>query len=326
MQYDKLIRDAWVLTWHHRFQWILGILAGGGVGVPALNVPSGASTRGTFPPTGEIPEIPPQLTALAQNVSAWALANMGLLATLGALASLLFLALLVASFVAEGGMARATTDLATGQPSSLGRAWSAGVHLFWRYVGLWLVLVAASIVVAALIAGVVGAVVGLYLARVPITGVIGAGIIALPLLAILLVGGLCVSIIVTFAQRAIAVEDIGPLVALRSGYSLLRLHLGESALTWVINLGLSMACGAATAVGLVCVLIVLGLVGVGVFALAGLGMLSVAYLGAGGVVLLLGGLLVSGIVNTFFWNYWTLAYLELSGRTLRQKSESASPT
>jgi len=70
----------------------------------------------------------------------------------------LFLVLLVISFVAVGGRARATTDLATGHPSSLSRAWRAAVHLFWRFVGLW------------------------------------------PLLAILVICGLCVSITVTFAR------------------------------------------------------------------------------------------------------------------------------
>jgi hypothetical protein len=55
-------------------------------------------------------------------------------------------------------------------------------------------------------------------------------------------------------------------------------------------------------------------VGVAIFAMAGIGSVSITYIGLGGVLLLFGGLLVSGISNTFFWNYWTLAHLELSGR------------
>jgi hypothetical protein len=313
MQYDKLIRDAWALTWRHRFLWILAVLAGGGVGVPALNSVPGPSVRSGSPSAQEVPS---ELTAFGQSAAAWALANVGLLVTLGILLSTLLLVLLVVSFVASGGMAQATADLATGRPSSLGRAWSAGVHLFWRFVGLWLVLVLMAVVVASLIAAVVAAMVGVYMAGAPAAGIALGVLIGLPLVVVLMAAGLCVSIIVAFAQRAIAVEDLGPLEALRSSSSLMRVHLGESALTWLINFGLAVSCGAACLVGLVAMLSVLGALGFAIFALAGVGTLSIAYLGVGGLLLLLGGLLVSGVSNTFFWNYWTLAYLTLSGRTI----------
>jgi hypothetical protein len=311
MQYDKLIRDAWALTWQYRFLWILAVLAGGGVGVPAFNwLPRSADQTAVRPPR----EVAPQLAAFGQSAALWALANIGLLVALGTLLTALLLVLLVVSFVARGSMARATADLATGHPSSIGRAWGAGVHLFWRYVGLWLVLVLTAIVVATLTAAVAGAVVGLSVASGAVAGVAVGALFGLPLLAALMIGGLCVSIIVAFAQRAIAVEDVGPIEALRSGYALMRLHLGESALTWVINLGLTIACGVASVAGFVATLLMLGALGVAIFAMAGIGTVSLVYVGVGGVLLLLGGLLVSGISNAFFWNYWTLAYLNLSGR------------
>jgi hypothetical protein len=313
MQYDKLIRDAWALTWRHRFLWILAVLAGGGVGVPAFNGLPGPSVHSGSP---SALEVPPQLAGFGQSAAAWAVANVGLLVTLGTLLAALLLLLLMASFVASGGMARATADLATGQPSSLGRAWSAGVHLFWRFVGLWLSLLVAAVVLATLIAAVVAALVGVYMAGAPVAVVALGTLIGLPLVVVLMAAGLCVSIIVAFAQRAVAVEDLGPIGALRSGYSLMRVHLGESALTWLINFGLGVACGVACLMGFVVTLIVLGALGLAVFALAGVGTLSIAYLGVGGVLLLLGGLIVSGISNTFFWNYWTLAYLTLSGRAI----------
>jgi hypothetical protein len=314
VQYDKLIRDAWALTWRSRFLWILAVLAGGGVGVPAFNALPGPSVHTGAP--AQSPEIPPQLAAFLESAAAWALANVALLVTVGILLTALLLVLLVASFVAQGGMARATADLATGRPSSFGGAWGAGVHLFWRFVGLWLVLVLTGVVAAALVAAVAAAVVGVYMAATPAAGIALGVLLGLPLVAVVLVGGLCVSVIVAFAQRAIAVEDVGPFGALRSGYWLMRVHLGESALTWLINFGLAVACGAACLVGFVVTLLVLGGFGVAIFAIGGIGTLSIAYVGTGGALLLLGTLLVSGISNTFFWSYWTLAYLNLSGRAI----------
>lgn len=176
---------------------------------------------------------------------------------------LLGLILLVLSFIAQGGMAQATSDLATGHASSLGRAWSAGLHLFWRYVGLWLVLVAAGIIIAAIIGAVVAAVavvtvagdaprigvaigalaaaaiaVGFVAFVVQTVGetsvprlliIVGATLFALPLFTVLVVIALGLSIIVAFAQRAIAVEDVGPVDALRSGWQLTRASRREPA-------------------------------------------------------------------------------------------------
>jgi hypothetical protein len=313
MQYDKLIRDAWILTWRYRFLWVLAVLAGGGVGVPAFNSVPGPSVRNN---SASAPDVPPRLAEFGQTAVAWALANEGLLVSLGLLLAALGLGLLIVSFVATGGMARATADLATGQPSSLGRAWAAGVHLFWRFVGLWLMLIVPAIVLAALVAAVVGGMVAAYVAGAPPLGIGLAALVGLPLVVALLAAGLCVSVILAFAQRAIAVEDVGPIAALRSGYSLMRVHLGESALTWLINFGLALSCGLFAMLGFVATLVVLGAVGVAIFARAGVGALSIAYLSIGGMLLLLGALLVSGISNAFFWNYWTLAYLNLSGRAI----------
>jgi hypothetical protein len=41
-----------------------------------------------------------------------------------------------------------------------------------------------------------------------------------------------------------------------------------------------------------------------------------AFAGAGGLLLIAGVLTLIGICNTFFWSYWILVYLRLSGRQL----------
>lgn len=32
MNYSELVAEAWRLTWRHRFLWVLGLFAGGGLG------------------------------------------------------------------------------------------------------------------------------------------------------------------------------------------------------------------------------------------------------------------------------------------------------
>ncbi len=131
---------------------------------------------------------------------------------------------------------------------------------------------------------------------------------------VVLAVGLTLSIVVAFAQRAIAVEDIGPIAALRSGWRVTRAHLGESLLTWLVNLGLALATGIAIVVGLLGAVLLLGGIGAALYAVAGFSAPTLAYIGLGGVVFLIGALTLAGIANTFFWTFWTLAYLRLSGR------------
>jgi hypothetical protein len=265
-----------------------------------------------------------------------------------AIATLLLIALLIVSFIAQGGIAEATADLAQGRTSSFARAWSAGVHLFWRYVGLWLVLALAAVLIAAAIGLVAAVAVALatlgqspafgigVAAAASIAVIVGfdyvafhlvpknaapawlvvtlATLFALPLFTVFIVVALLLSIVVAFAQRAIAVENIGPVASLRSGWSLMRAHLGDSLMTWLINVGLTLACGIACLAGVVGVLVVLGGIGAVVFAFAGFTAPTVAYMGLGSIVFLAIALTLIGIANAFFWTYWTLAYLRLSGR------------
>jgi hypothetical protein len=348
MEYGKLIHDAWVITWRHPFLWILGILAGGAVGLPGFNSGVGGGRGAAESQSASSQPLNPAVAAAFEQASAWAAANIALLVGLAAVLSIVFLGLIVVSFIAQGSMAEATADLATGHPISFRSAWTAGVHLFWRYVGLWLILAAAALLIAAVLAALVAMGVGLstigqsptaafavfvtvalalivafdyfILAMFPATSfprwvVVGlATLFALPLFTILITAALLASIVVAFAQRAIAVENIGPPAALRSGWRLMRAHLGDSLLAWLINVCLGFASAVGCIAGVLCAFIVLAGVGAALFAAVGLAAPTLIYIGLGSVALLVVLLTIGGLANTFFWSYWTLAYLRLSGR------------
>jgi hypothetical protein len=309
MNYGQLIRDAWAITWRSRFLWVLGLLAGGAVGMPALRG-SGANWR---PSRGELDNLQPGLGRLAGDVEAWVLANLGLVIGAAVVVVLLGVAVLALSFVAQGGLSRATADLAEGRPTSFGRAWSAGRRLFWRYVGLAALLALATLAVAAVIGGVVSLAFGLGEAFGPrLVTIALAIVIGVPLVLAAAVGAVGASIVVAYAQRAIAIENVGPLAALAIGWRVLRSHLGESLLVWVINLGIALAAGTALAVGVGLLVAVLGGLGALLWWLAGLGAALVGYAAVAVLAVVAIGLVLAAISNTFFWSYWTLAYLRLT--------------
>jgi hypothetical protein len=267
---------------------------------------------------GDMDGFSPQAEREAVQAAGWVAEHLALLSGAVAVVLLLGLALVVVALIAQGAMAKATAEVVSGQPSSFGHAWHVGLRLFWRYVGLWLSLAGAVVMAAALLAGVAAAAVavaqvvepGVSMLLVPIGLVLGA-----PLALLLLAGGVALSVVVTYAQRAIAVEDVGSLAALRSGRALLRAHVRESALLWLINGALAIGAGLAAGLLILVLAGVLMAVGMLLYAAVGMAAPTIGYAVLSSIALLTAMLLGLAIANTFFWSYWTLGYLRLSGRT-----------
>lgn len=311
MNYGSLVRDAWRITWQHPFLWVLGVLAGGTAGTSFF------SRRGGGEPPLALPDElwTPRAADGMEAVTRWAGDHVALVVGAVSLLVLAGLALMVLSMIAQGGLTGATAALGSGRTTTLRQAWRAGLHLFWRYAGLSLLLVAAVMVIGALAAGFVALVVGLTrVVERDALVVIPATLIGL-LVSVL---GIVASIVVPFAQRAVAVLDVGPLAALRDGWSVFRAHPGASLIVWLLNMALTIAIGLAVTAVLVVTVLALGLPAAALWAVFDLSAPTFTYLAVAGVVACGLLLTVIGIANTFLWSYWTLAYLRL-------RSGSAAP-
>lgn len=313
MDYGALVSRAWQLTWRHKFLWILGLFATSTVGSCSGNAGSSFNWRTDG---REVERAFPEAGRAASAFGQWVMANFGLVTAVVVTIALVGVAVLVISFIAQGAMAQATSDLARNRAITLGQAWDAGLRLFWRYVGLWLVLIALGIAVLVIV-GIVGfglfagAIFGGRLSGPLITvgAVVGAlaALVAIPL-------AVALTIIVAYAQRAIAVENVGPWEALNAGWTLLRRRFGTSLVVWLISVALGIA--GAIVVGIVAVLLLIPLGGILLVLILGSGM-SVGTIAYGVVALLVFAAVlwgVSGVLNAYFWNLWTLTYLHLTGR------------
>ena len=253
MTYGDIIREAWYITWRYRFLWLIGVVAGGAVRAPGFGGGGGSGWRVQ---NGIDVGVSGAAGNIGSAVDAWA-----------------------------------ASDLAVGHPSSPGRAWSAGLPLFWRYAGLWLVLAALAIPIALRV------------------------LIAAPPFVLLLAAGLSSSGVVAFAQRALVVEDVGPMAALRSSWQLARHHIRESLLSWQVNVGVALASGIAIVALVTAALGVLVALEALLFAAAGPSTPTLVYPALAGIVSVGGVLTLAGAVNTFCWTFWTLVYLHLRGAT-----------
>jgi hypothetical protein len=301
MDYGGVIREAWTIAWRHRYLWLLGFFAGG-AGWGGGNGGQGVQWRAN--------------DADAEVATRWVADNPGaVVAGLAALALLLLL-LIAIGLIAQGGLSTATADLARGRPSSLGAAWRAGWRLIGRYAGLWLLLLAVIVLVAAIVGGAAAAIVALVaLAAAPAGGWLGPALVllvGLPLAAAGLLAAIVVSIVVAYAQRAIAVEDLGPLAALRAGWLLVRRQPGPSLLAWLIGLGLGLGAGLVAGAAAAVVIALFGGAAALLWLAGGFAAPTVVAIGLGVLALLAVVVVLAALINTFFWTYWTLIYLRLA--------------
>ena len=140
-------------------------------------------------------------------------------------------------------------------------------------------------------------------------------LIGIPLILVGIVAAICLTIVVAYARRAIVAENLGPVAAFQHGWNLLRAHPGASALLWLVNVALSAGAGIAVGLAMLLALGVLGGIGFALWMAAGFSAPTIAYGSVVLLALLASGMVLVAVANTFFWNYWTLAYLRLTGQT-----------
>ena len=319
MQYSRLVRDAWHLTWRHRFLWVFAFFGGAqGGGSCGLNyMQGGGSGGGPSTPDGQPgqPAIPggAEVERVATAVGDWVAAHLGLILAVGLALGLLVIVLLVVSFVARGALITSTARVALGEPTTTGQGWTDGRRLAWRYVRLTILLVLIGLGLAIAVGLVVLLFIGLA-AISPLLAVVLGILVGLAALVGLIALAIGLTVAIAYAERAIALDDLGARAGLRRGVALLRLRTVESLALWLISLVI----GIVTAIVFVAVVIVLALPlgGLGVFAYLTGGLSAETLLIAlvGGLILITALWCLGAIAGTFASGFWTLAYLSLTQR------------
>jgi hypothetical protein len=305
VQYEAVIREAWRITWRFRSLWVLGLFAGSAGPSCSWTNRTGDTGTGRVIPNDDAERI-------TEAITSWVTANLGLITAIAIAFAVIALVAVVVSLIAQGGLTRAGIEATQGGTPTLGAAWGAGLRFFWRYVGLALLtigLVIAFAICAAIAGGILlllGGAGDNAPTRIGVAVVLG---IPLAIVGIIVVfAGLST---ITFAQRAIAIEDVGPVAALGVGWRRFREHVGTCAVLWLLNLALGIAAGIAIVIMLVIVAIPLVAIGALLWYSGGFGGALVTWAVIAGVAFIILAAIVGAAAGTFFWHYWTIAYLRL---------------
>ncbi|MCP4540968.1 MAG: hypothetical protein GY832_27855 [Chloroflexi bacterium] len=338
MDHIKILQRAWETTWRYRALWIFGIIlalttaSGGSSGGSGSSGPS--NSNGTYPPS-DFPwsewtytwddNIPPQVV------------NILIVAGIGVTCVILFMVIAgtIARYVSETALIRMVDDHEeTGEQRSI----REGFRLGWSRTTLQLFLInllisLPTIMIFIMLFALTAAPMLLWITGstpARIIGVVATVGLFFLILFLAIVVGTVFDLLKKFFWRACALENLGVLDSIREGFNMVRHHLKDVGIMWLIMIGVRIGWAITmivTFIVLLPVTLLLVLVG-GV--LGGLPALLIGGLVGlfiqGPVPWIIGGLIglpifililaapwlfLSGLMETFKSSTWTLTYREL---------------
>ncbi|GAB4416867.1 MAG: hypothetical protein Kow002_03000 [Anaerolineales bacterium] len=296
--FGEVLTRAWQITWKYKVLWIFGILAscsqGSGSG-------GGGGNTGfqTGPSDSSLPPELRQFGYQMQSFGEWALDNWWIFIVIGLVILLLIAVTVFLGAIGRIGLIKGSYQAEIEAPESInfGELFSASVPYFWRVFGLsFLIGLAFLLLLLPLVA----------------FGVLTAGVgflCILPLICLLIPVGWAVAVLIEQANRAIVLEDLGILDALKRGWEIVKSNVGVLIIMSLILFGINFVVGLLIALPIILVVFPT------VFAFAMGNGESLTPLYVAGICICLYipvSWLASGILNTFTQSSWTLTYMQLT--------------
>ncbi|MCX7681157.1 MAG: hypothetical protein N2508_04185 [Anaerolineae bacterium] len=328
MDYLKILKRAWEITWRYRALWVFGIIlaltAGGG---------GGSGGGGGGGPNGDLEtaplHIPPEVLQVLLA-----------LAVLCACAAILItIVFTIARYVAETALIRMVNDYEeTGEKLTVRQGFRAGwSRTAWR-IFLISLLINAPLAIVFLILFLISLspllvwILTSEEALVVLGTIAALGMVFLSLMLAIITFAVA-DVLLQFFWRACALEGLGVFDAIRNGFAMVRRHLKNVAIMWVIMVGIRIGL-AIVSIPIVIVLLIAGTLLGGLPALFVWGIARALFADAEAIPWVLAALVglpvfvlvlalpmtfIGGLTETFHSTTWTLTYREL--RALEQAGE-----
>lgn len=310
MDYGQIIKRSWEIVKKNRFLWWLGILAAfaGGFGNYSFNF-SGlngfSSSGGSSSTTSQSADFPKQLSDFFS--SAHFPAIIAFVAITIVFMLVVYFVVLYFSIKAKAGLIISVNKIES-ERSSIGfrAAMREGKKYFWRLFGLgWLVALAMFILILLVIVPIL-----ILVFWHPLAVMISLGLLTLVGFILIITFSFLASIILSFAQLFIVLDDKKVFVALHDSYELIKRNVMDVVIGYAITIGIGFVVALAIILLVIAVLVVGAILG------------GITYLVGGGVavaicttVVILAGIvffaIVIGFITAFTSTYWTLFYRAL---------------
>jgi hypothetical protein len=316
MDHIKILKRAWEITRHYRVLWVFGIILALTSGT--FRGGGGGDDNVSWRADGTELDLEPEVASVV----------LAIIIGVACLVVLLIVVGVIARYVARTAVIRMVDEYEqTGQQRSIRQGFRLGwSYASWRLflldltVGLpvFLIFVLLFLVTLAPLLG--------WVTGVTVVGVLGTVTtvgLCFVVIALAVVVGVTLSLLMNFFRRMCVLEGLGVVESVRQGYALVRRHLKDVFVMWLIMIGVDIAATMALVPVFILLLIAGGLLG-GLLALLAGGLTSLAVGGAApwivggavGVPVFLLAVVVptaflAGLVEVFKSSTWTLTYREL---------------
>ena len=330
LNFGEILSKAWKITWRFKILWIFGILASCGTGGNGSNFNFNSGSR-TNMPLGETPNLPPGFEENLQRVVRF-FENPAVIAGFLGVICILILITIFLSIMGRIGLIKGAVDADAGaERLGFGELWKSGLHYFWRFFGLSLLI--GSPVLLIYLALVAGAIVA-FLTVVsgsrnnPLSGAAPALVVVIPLICGLVCLIILLAIVISFlspqAERAIVVENEGVISGIRRGWNVLTHNPGPILIIWLITIVIGAAVRVVVALPILIVVfpaVMATMIGGNIYSNIPLILALLCVLPYLPVSLVL-----NGILQTYLQSVWTLTYLRLTKPRDEAQVPAALPT
>lgn len=319
MDFGRIIKRSWQITWRYKAMWVLGIFAG----ITGCQ-PGGGGSGGGGGGGGDMQglmdgEMLPGGSAANGLSQGFAELGQWLPAIIAAIGVLVLMAVVwsILGVAARGGLVTGVDAAENGSKLRAGEMWGAGFGRFWSLVGVDILLVLPMIflglaLAVVVIVPVVGAIAGgggddaALAAIVPVCGALGLGI------PLLLIAGFILGIMHPIAVRYVMLGGQGAGAAVANSWRFFRARVKDTVLMWLLSGALNLAASFALAIPVIVIALGLGVGMGGMFYTEQWGLL----VGLGGAMLFLimvVSIAYSAVWGTFTSALWTLFFREMTG-------------
>jgi len=305
LDYFGILKNAFGMVRNNRYLWFLGILSGSSFS--SYNFGSGnfdgilnQKDNNASAASSSTPVATADMSQMMGRAVSWMQNNWVLVVVIISIILILAIVFGILSNMAKAGLASSVDKLSRNEKSSFMDAMKFGWHKFWKVFGASILigLIALGLfTVLAIPAFVLWSVKPLFIIYV--------------ILAIFVVFFLSLVIGITFEYtlRYIVLKDGGAASSIRSGFGLLKSKKKETALVWLITLGVGIVAGVVLIMSMLLVGLVLLLLGLLFFLL--MPVVGVIYAVIAAVSFIVALFIAGGFINSLNSAYWTLCFKEL---------------
>ena len=319
----EVITKAWQIVWKFKVLWIFGILAScGGNNSSRFNFNGGNSSgggSGGSGNSGQMPEFFKQFQNMQpdQLVTKFLSQYTAIIVSVIVLLCILWVVFYFLGVMGSTGLIKGASKADGGAASlSFGELWTESLPYFWRMFGLNLMVgLPFFIIVVVMLAGLGFAGFAAFKDGTPNfgTGAVFVGLMGIffALICVISIIGIIVSMIVSQAQNAIVLEDLGVLAGFSRGWSVFRSAILTIVLIAIILGVMGGIVGFVTVIP-VLVIAIPAAIGMAASSASGNFLLPVLFFGICFVAYLPVLLLLSGIIQAYIQTVWTLVYRRLT--------------